>query len=134
MKGKIFLTALCAALSVQIAKADVVDDLLKTYQAAGAKDFNAARGDTLWHQTHPDPKEAGKTRSCATCHGEDLRAKGKHVTTGKFIEPIAPSANKERLTDPKFIEKWFMRNCKWVLDRECTPQEKGDMLSYLRKQ
>ena len=134
MKMTILLFALCTALSAHIASADVVADMLATYQAAGAKDFIASDGDRLWHQSHPDPKQAGKTRSCTTCHGEDLRAKGKHVRTGKVIEPMAPSVNKERLTDPKFIEKWFRRNCKWVLGRECTPQEKGDLLAYLRKQ
>lgn len=134
MKIHILSIALCAALSAHIATADVVDDLLNTYQAAGAKNFGAGKGDDLWHQSHPDPKQAGKTRSCATCHGEDLRAKGKHVRTGKVIDPMAPSVNKERLTDAKFIEKWFKRNCKWVVGRECTPQEKGDLLSYLRKQ
>ena len=134
MKGKILAVTLGAVFSTHIAAADVVDDMLKIYQAAGAQDFSASRGDGLWHKTHPDPDAAGKTRSCATCHSEDLRAKGKHARTGKVIEPMAPSVNKDRLTDPKFIEKWFRRNCKWVLGRECTPQEKGDLLSYLRKQ
>jgi len=122
---------LCAA---QIAHADVVDDLLKGYEAQGAADFSAARGDTQWHNAYPDPKEPGKTRDCTTCHGKDLKAPGKHATTGKTIDPLAPSVNKKRLTDAKEIEKWFNRNCKWVLGRECTPQEKGDFLSYLRQQ
>jgi hypothetical protein len=47
---------------------------------------------------------------------------------------MAPSVNSERLTDPKFIEKWFRRNCIQTLGRECTPQEKGDVLTYLRAQ
>jgi hypothetical protein len=134
MKINILMIVLCTALSARLASADVVDDLLNTYQAAGAKDFSAGKGDDLWHQSHADPEQTGKTRSCATCHGKDLRAKGKHVRTGKVIDPMAPSVNKERLTDAKFIEKWFKRNCKWVVGRECTPQEKGDLLSYLRKQ
>ena len=52
--------------------------------------------------------------------------------TGKAIEPLAPSANPKRLTDPEHIEKWFLRNCKWTLGRECTPQEKGDFLVMIR--
>ena len=134
MKGNMLSLALCAVLSIPIATAGVVDELLSGYQAAGAKDFTASNGDNLWHKTFPDPEEAGKTRSCITCHGKDLRAKGKHARTGKVIEPMASSVNPERYTDPKFIEKWFTRNCKWVLDRECTPQEKGDLLTYLRTQ
>ena len=31
----------------------------------------------------------------------------------------------------KKVAKWFKRNCNDVLDRECTAQEKGDVLSYL---
>ena len=134
MKRKILSVALCAVLSTHIAAADVVDELLNGYQASGAKDFTASNGDRLWHKTYPDPKDAGKTRSCTTCHGEDLRTEGKHVRTGKLIKPLAPSVNKERLTDSKFIEKWLTRNCKWVLGRECAPQEKGDLLSFLRNQ
>lgn len=130
MKITIISLALCTLPSTQV----VVADMLKSYQAAGAKDFSAANGDKLWHQGHPDPEQPGKTRGCTTCHGNDLRAKGKHVRTGKVIEPMAPSVNKDRLTDPKFIEKWFRRNCKWVLDRECTLQEKGDLLAYLHEQ
>jgi hypothetical protein len=117
-----------------LAHADVVDQLLQEYQARGATAFSPDHGDAFWHKSHPDPKEPGKTRSCTTCHGENLKVPGKHATTGKTIEPLAPSVNKKRLTDAKEIEKWFTRNCKWVLGRECTPQEKGDILSYLRQQ
>ena len=94
--------------------------------------FSAAHGEALYRGKHVT--SSGDTLACATCHGEDLRAKGKHVRTGKVIDPMAPSVNKERLTDVKFIETWFKRNCKWVVGRECSPQEKGDLLSYLRKQ
>lgn len=117
-----------------LANASVVDDLLKEYQSAGAAEFDAERGDKLWHKEYPDPDAAGKTRGCTLCHTTDLRASGKHVRTGKVIEPMAPSVNKERLTDPKFIEKWFTRNCKWVIGRKCTPQEKGDVLKFLMTQ
>ena len=107
MHKTIVVTALCAALFTHIATAGVVDDLLKGYQAAGAKSFSAANGDKFWHRSHPDPKQAGKTRDCTTCHGTNLRTKGEHARTGKVIKPMAPSVNKDRLTDPKFIEKWF---------------------------
>ena len=134
MKMHILSIALCTALSAHVAAADVVDDLLNSYQAAGAKDFSAGRGDDLWHQSYADPEQTGKTRSCASCHGKDLRSKGKHVRTGKVIDPMARSTNAERLTDAKKIEKWFKRNCKWTIDRECTAQEKGDVLLFLRSQ
>ncbi|HCS12500.1 MAG TPA: hypothetical protein DIW28_01710, partial [Zetaproteobacteria bacterium] len=44
----------------------------------------------------------------------------------KRIEPMAPSVNPERLTDPAKIEKWFGRNCEWTIGRDCTAQEKAD--------
>lgn len=113
-------------------QASVVDDMLKSYQAEGASNFSAQRGEAMWNKDYPDTEEPGKVRNCHVCHGKDLKAPGKHAKTGKVIDPMAQSVNKERFTDPKFIEKWFKRNCKWVLDRECTAQEKGDFLMYLR--
>ena len=45
---------------------------------------------------------------------------------------MAPSVNAARLSSRKQIEKWFKRNCKWTLGRECSAQEKGDLLAYLK--
>ncbi|MDH5545211.1 MAG: DUF1924 domain-containing protein [Gammaproteobacteria bacterium] len=112
--------------------ATVVDDQLKAYQAQGAGSFSAQRGEQMWNKDYPDPEEPGKVRNCHVCHGKDFKASGKHAKTGKTIDPLSPSVNRERFTDPQFIEKWFKRNCKWVMDRECTPQEKGDFLMYLK--
>jgi hypothetical protein len=108
----------------------VSGQLLQEY-AAGAQAFSASAGETAWRTEHMDAK-SGKPRSCTSCHTRNLKQTGKHVRTGKTIKPMAPSANPERLTDRKHVEKWFKRNCKWVLGRECTPQEKGDYLSYLQ--
>ena len=113
------------------ARADAVTDLLAQYQKLGAANFSATSGLAFWTSGHIDPK-SGETRRCATCHSENLRHTGKHATTGKLIEPLAPSANPERLTDVEKIEKWLARNCKWVLSRECTPQEKGDVLVMIK--
>ena len=110
---------------------DAVDDLLVQYQALGARNFSAVAATALWTRAFPDAK-SGEPRRCATCHSEDLRRLGKHAVTGKVIEPLAPSANPKRLTDIEKIEKWLTRNCKWVMGRECTPQEKGDVLVMIR--
>ncbi len=115
--------------------ASVVDELLAGYQSAGAPLQDAKWAETMWSKKFPAPKdEPGVERSCSTCHTTDLKAKGKHATTGKAIDPLAPSVNKERLTDAKNIEKWFKRNCTWVLGRECTPPEKGGFLLFIRSQ
>jgi hypothetical protein len=127
----ILLFSSLSAMTVT-ARTDAVLDLLTKYQAAGAGPFTAKGGLELWGQSHP--ANDGTTRSCATCHTADLRAQGKHVVTGKAIDPLAPSVNPNRLTEGRQIEKWLTRNCKWTLSRDCTPQEKGDLLSFIRTQ
>jgi hypothetical protein len=92
---------------------------------AGFKGFSAARGESFFKAKH------GYEWSCASCHTENPAMPGKHAKTGKTIQPFAPSANPERFTDPAKVAKWFKRNCNDVLDRVCTPQEKGDVLTYL---
>ena len=113
------------------ARAVTGDDLIATYQGQGAGPFSAAAGERGWTAKH-QPDGAAEQRSCATCHGTDLTKSGKHATTGKPIEPLAVSANRERLTDPAKVEKWFGRNCRWTLGRDCTPQEKGDFVRYIQ--
>ena len=87
--------------------------------------FSAARGEVFFKAKH------GNEWSCASCHTENPAVLGKHAKTSKDIQPLAPSANTERFTDEAKVAKWFKRNCKDVLDRICTPQEKGDVLAYL---
>jgi len=66
-----------------------------------------------------------------SCHGTTPTVAGRHARTGKTIAPLAPVANPERFADAARAEKWFRRNCGDVLGRECTPQEKGDVLAWL---
>ena len=131
MKTKTLAAALISLCTPAAFASDVVADLLKQYQKQGALQFAAASAESLWTRPFPDAK-SGEKRRCSQCHSEDLRRNGKHAVTGKVIEPLAPSANPKRLTDPEHIEKWFLRNCKWTMGRECTPQEKGDFLLMIR--
>ena len=87
--------------------------------------FSAPSGEKFFKQTH------GNEWSCASCHTDNPAASGKHAKTGKIIQPLAPAANSERFTNPEKVAKWFKRNCNDVLDRVCTPQEKGDVIAYL---
>lgn len=98
-------------------------------QDAGLKGFSAEDGKKLFNskRMHSVKKEE---RSCTTCHTANPATQGK-TQVGKVIEPMAASVNKERFTDPKKVEKWFKRNCEWVLERECTPKEKGDFITYM---
>jgi mono/diheme cytochrome c family protein len=86
--------------------------------------FSADRGKQLFQQK-------GKDWNCSTCHTADPRGAGKHAMTGKPILALAPSANPQRFTDRAKVDKWFRRNCRDVLGRECTPTEKGDLLTWL---
>ena len=91
----------------------------------GFKGFSTQRGQQLFQQTH------GSEWSCASCHTDAPGGSGKHAKTGKSIAPLAPAANPDRFTSSAKVEKWFRRNCNDVLGRACTPQEKGDVLSWL---
>jgi hypothetical protein len=106
-------------------------DLIATYQRLGAGPFDAGAGGRSWTQEQR-PAGADGPRSCANCHGADLTQPGRHATTGKPIEPMAVSVNPKRLSDPAQTEKWFGRNCRWTLGRECTPQEKGDFVRLIQ--
>lgn len=94
-------------------------------QTSGFQGFSAARGEQFFKSTH------GNDWSCSTCHTQNPTAQGKHTRTGKILLPLSPTANPERFTDQAKVDKWFKRNCKDVLDRACTPLEKGDVLTYL---
>lgn len=133
MKLTTLVAAVVFGISAVQAHAGAVDTLQQEYKASGAGPFSASKGEQMWTEKHIDA-ETKKEISCQSCHSTDLKKPGKHIKTNKTIDPLAPSANKDRLTDVKFINKWFSRNCKQVLGRECTPQEKGDFLEFLRAQ
>lgn len=118
--------ALLASMTATARAADL-DRLLEEYRELGAGQFSAEAGEALWRTE----LEGG---SCSSCHTEAPRNAGRHYRTGKPIEPMAPSVNPKRLTDLRHMKKWLLRNCKSTLGRECTVQEKGDVLTWLREQ
>ena len=99
-------------------------DFLKTYDAQSGK-ASPAKGEQFFNTKH------GKEWSCASCHENPPNHDTKHIVTGKVIKPLAPAANPERFTDTAKVDKWFKRNCNDVLGRECSAQEKADVLSWL---
>ena len=109
-----------------------VDALLDVYRYAGAGPFSAESGQRMWTETYNNAQTPVERR-CSSCHTNNLSASGKHIKTQKPIKAMSPVTNAKRLTDTKNIEKWFMRNCKWTLGRECSAQEKGDFLLYIQK-
>lgn len=130
MKAYILISALLVSTPFAHALADnaTVNQLLQDYTRQGAGTADAAQGQQLWQKTFTQKGE----RSCVTCHSKDLTKNGKHVKTRKLIKPMSPSVNPERLSDIKKVNKWFKRNCKWTLGRECTAQEKSDLLVYIQ--
>jgi len=124
------LVLVVAGFATQPALAETPNEMLASIQKEalgipGFSGFSTTRGESFFKTKH------GNEWSCASCHTDNPAAPGKHAKTGKVIDPLAPSANTERFTSPKKMEKWFKRNCNDVLNRVCTPQEKGDVLTYL---
>jgi len=133
MKIVITILVCLAALPAQ-ASENILNERMDAYRAQGGADFDADRGKRMWAETHTQ-SASGKSVSCTSCHSANLKQTGSHIRTGKLIEPMAAStAGADRFKDPAKIEKWFLRNCKWTLGRECTAQEKGDFLAWFLSQ
>lgn len=98
---------------------------LKAYATATKSTPSVQAGEKFFNARH------GAEWSCSSCHGTPPTGQGKHMVTAKPIAPMAPAFNPERFTDAAKSEKWFRRNCKDVLSRECTDAEKADVLAYL---
>lgn len=124
------LVGAIAVLAGGLARAETPADFLARYQTEEQRTSpsfaaSSARGERFFNATH------GGDWSCATCHTKNPAAPGKHASTGKAIEPMAPAANPQRLANNRTVEKWFGRNCRDVLGRTCTPAEKADVIAYL---
>ena len=120
------LPALALALSLPVpARAATPAELLDGYVAAARAPGDARRGQAFFTQRH------GGEWSCASCHQALPTQAGKHAGTGKEIGALAPAFNPRRFSEPAKVEKWFRRNCKDVLERECSAGEKADVLAWL---
>ena len=120
---KVLLFVLSLGIS-GLAQATTPQELLKLYESQSSK-ASPAKGEQFFNAKH------GKEWSCASCHENPPNHETKRIVTGKVIKPLAPSANPARFTDEAKVDKWFKRNCNDVLGRECTAQEKADVLSWL---
>lgn len=143
MKFLSVITAVCMTVSLAPAAAHAsgfnaeMSKYLQDLEAqarkadSGFKGFDAARGKKLFFDAQPNSKSG--PLSCATCHTSDLKKSGKTLV-GKTIDPLAPSANKNRLISVKETEKWLARNFKQVYGREGNAREKGDVLKFISMQ
>jgi hypothetical protein len=129
MTAKRIALALLLLTGAATVQAETPKDFVGQYAAEAGAGFkpSADRGKEFFN------KDFGVSQdmpSCTTCHTRDIKASGKHVITGKVIEPLSPAVTADRFTTSKKVEKWFKRNCKEVLGRECTPAEKADFIQF----
>ncbi len=133
-RSHLWLLRLVLGLGVTSSTAVAQETVLSHYVLLAQRlqpDFtvDAERGKALFQRRFAlnDPMPA-----CTSCHGDDPRQTGRHAVTGKRIDPLAPVANPQRFQDLEHTEKWFRRNCRDVMGRECTAAEKADVIAYLR--
>ncbi len=125
------LTALAAAaasllLAMPAEAGDTTPDAqLQRWTVAAGAPASAERGRVFFTSKH------GGEWSCSSCHNAPPTTEGKHASTNKPIAPMAPAFNAKAFTDEAKVDKWFRRNCKDVVSRECSAAEKADVLAYL---
>jgi len=127
MRISIYLIALAlpAAVFTGSAHAATAQEQLANFTAQAGVGPDSARGEQFFTGKH------GHEWSCSSCHGPVPTTPGQHAGTGKVIKPMAPAFNPERFTDAAKSEKWFRRNCRDVVGRECSASEKADVLAWL---
>jgi hypothetical protein len=113
-----------AAVAAHAADTTPAEQLSRWSTQAGAPG-SAPKGQAFFNQRH------GGEWSCASCHGTPPTRQGEHASTAKPIAPLAPAFNAQAFTDAAKADKWFRRNCKDVLSRECSAAEKADVMAYL---
>ena len=137
MRTLLILSAAIALLVTASAEAGPREALLDSFATkARAADpdfagFSASRGEALSLTMFAQGKS--ETPACTTCHTDSPLKMGV-TRAGKPIEPMAVSKTPNRYTDHRKVAKWFRRNCKSVLGRQCSPREKGDFLTFMINQ
>jgi len=127
--------SIAATLLAPTVYAESTESILSRYADSARTDapsfsgFDANRGKDLYFKEFTGGKK--DTPSCTSCHTNNPTQAGE-TRAGKSIKPMAVSANARRYQSLKKTEKWFRRNCKSVLGRECTTTEKGDFLTFMK--
>jgi len=126
----LLITTFSILFSTSATANDYLDQLTReaSESVSNFSGFNAERGKTILLAQFGTGKP--DTPACTSCHDKNSALSGK-TRAGKLIEPMAVSVNPQRFTDSEKIEKWFGRNCRSVIGRECTLIEKGDFLTYM---
>ncbi len=132
MKSFLPLFALMAGLAGPI-WADTPAGFIQSYSTEAARTQPGFRADVARGRAFAarDWGVSDKLASCTACHSDTPSNPGRHAVTGKTIQPLSPSVNPERFSDPAKVEKWFKRNCKEVVGRLCSPAEKADFIQFV---
>jgi Domain of unknown function (DUF1924) len=119
----LLVLALASGGSVQASPAEI----LAAYTAKAGSPASPDRGQKFFNQKW----KGGLFESCTDCHTTNPAARGRDQTSEKPLAPMALSANAKRFTDASKVETYFRLNCKDTVGRECSAQEKADVLSWL---
>jgi mono/diheme cytochrome c family protein len=108
------------------AQASTPAELLAAYTKQAGGSASPERGQAFFTR-----KFGRDFDSCAACHGALPVSAGKDLVSEKPIAALAPAASPKRFTDKTAVEYRFGQNCKDVVGRACSAQEKADVLSWL---
>ncbi len=122
---RILFHTLALLIVTNLAHAETPNDFLALFEKEAGGKANAERGGKFFTSRH------GTEWSCSSCHTKRPTQTGSHAKTNKPIKPLAPAANPERFTNAGKVDKWFHRNCDDTVGRECSAQEKADVLAWL---
>ncbi len=131
MRTSLFAFAALMAVTAPAMAGPAQDKMLAHFQAQAQSPASTARGQSLFEGRFTGGKP--ETPSCTSCHTASPAGVGK-TRAGKEIAPMALSKSPERYSDLKKVEKWFRRNCKSVLGRACSAQEKTDFIAFMISQ
>lgn len=140
ISGMAAIIAISLSASVS-ASEEVAQELVKRYATmAKMQDANyagpsAAEGKDFFSrqviQFRGAFKKTQKAIACASCHTANPADMGKHIVTGKKIQPLSPVVNAKRFEDIEKVEKQFNKHCHEVVGSDCTAAEKANYIAFL---
>lgn len=125
IKQMVMALALCVVSVCSAAGDTTPQQQLQRWEAQAGAPASAVRGEVFF------TTKRLHDWSCAACHYAPPNRPGEHVKTKKTLRPLAPAFNDRSLTQESKVDKWFRRNCNDVVGRECSAQEKADVIAYL---
>lgn len=103
------------------------EKIMAGYVAKAGAPANAERGQEFFNRKF----KGGLFNGCTECHTDNPTRNGRDQTAEKTIRPLAPAAYPSRFTDAAKVEHQFRLNCKDTVGRDCTAQEKADVMAWL---